>query len=515
MRKLSHLNRRIVLQFLIVLAPGTVLNTYQVILERANGHLIERTSQLRSIADQARAHYAIYLDGVVDAVDAGYLATKAIDALGAALSDERRLAAADPAHPAETVARPMASMLAALQRDASLKGMAPFRETIPAVGKQIAADLAAYDESARAAVAKATAPHEQLLVPIAMILSLALAGFCIWRALRDLTAPLQRAIESADQIAAGNIDGATSLDTRRDLGHLLTSMRTMAERVTAMIAKIRLASSTIEAVATELAQSNQDLSQRTERQAESLERTAGSIGQLAHTVRQNALNARQASNLAVDASRTAQAGGETVGRVVETMNSIADSSRKIHEIIGVIDGIAFQTNILALNAAVEAARAGEHGRGFSVVAAEVRTLAQRSGQAASEIRKLIVDSAGRIQGGATLAREAGEQMREIVAAAKRVTDIVGEITTASDRQAAEIEQVDQSVAAIDQSTKQNAALVEQAAAAAVSLETQTRGLVEAVGAFRVADGPARIEAAKPSTPSVLSRRFVEQFQAQP
>jgi methyl-accepting chemotaxis protein len=490
MSELSHLNRRIVLQFLIVLAPGTVLNTYQVIVERANSRLIERTAELRSIADQARAHYAIFLDGVVDAVDAGRLATKALEALGTALTDERRLVAADRGHSAALAADQMAGMLAALQADSTLKGMGPFRETIPAIGKQVAADLAAYDQSAHAAIAKATAPREQVLVPIAIILSLTLAGFFIWRALRDLTAPLQRAIESANQIAAGNIDAAASLDTQRDLGHLLASMRTMAERVTAMIAKIRAASGTIECVATELAQSNQDLSRRTEQQAQSLERTATSIGQLAHTVRQNALNARQASNLAVDASRTAQAGGETVGRVVETMNNIADSSRKIHEIIGVIDGIAFQTNILALNAAVEAARAGENGRGFSVVAAEVRTLAQRAGQAASEIRKLIVDSASRVQGGATLAQEAGQQMREIVAAAKRVTDIVGEITTASDRQAAEIEQVDQSVAAIDQSTKQNAALVEQAAAAASSLETQTQGLVEAVGAFRVDGAPA-------------------------
>ncbi|HUD27112.1 MAG TPA: methyl-accepting chemotaxis protein [Burkholderiaceae bacterium] len=490
MRQLSDLNRRIVLQFVIVLAPLTILNTYQVIVERSNSRLIERTAHLRSSADQARAHYAVYLDGVVDAVDAGHLAVKAIDALSAALADERRLGVMDPDHSIEPAAGPMATMLAAVQADPSLKGLAPFRETVPAVGKQIAADLTAYDESARAAIAKATAPRQQLLVPIAMLLSLALAALCIWRALRDLTGPLQRAIESADQIAAGNMDVATSLDTKRDLGHLLASMRTMAERVTAMIAKIRVASGTIEGVATELAQSNLDLSQRTEQQADSLERTAGSIGQLAHTVRQNAVNARQASNLAVNASQTAQAGGETVGRVVETMSSIADSSRKIHEIIGVIDGIAFQTNILALNAAVEAARAGEHGRGFSVVAAEVRTLAQRSAQAASEIRKLIVDSVGRVQGGATLAQEAGEQMREIVAAAKRVTDIIGEITTASDRQAAEIEQVDQSVAAIDQSTKQNAALVEQAAAAASSLEAQTRGLVEAVGAFRVAETPA-------------------------
>lgn len=490
MRELSDLNRRIVLQFLIVLAPGVVLNTYQVIVERANSRLIERTAHLRSIADEARAHYAVYLDGVVDAVDAGHMSAKAIDALGTALADERRLGAADPGHPVRSVTEPMTSMLEALQRDPSLKVMAPFQQTVPGVGKQIAADLTAYDDVARAAIAQATAPREQLLVPIAMVLSLALAGFFIWRALRDLTRPLQQAIESANQIAAGNMDVATSLDSKRDLGHLLASMRTMAQRVTEMIAKIRVASDTIENVATELAQSNQDLSHRTEEQAASLERTAGSIGQLAQTVRQNALNARQASNLAANASQTAQAGGETVGRVVETMGSIADSSRKIHEIIGVIDGIAFQTNILALNAAVEAARAGEHGRGFSVVAAEVRTLAQRSAQAASEIRKLIADSVGRVQGGATLAQQAGEQMREIVAAAKRVTDIVGEITIASDRQAEEIEKVDQSVAAIDQSTRQNAALVEQAAAAASSLEAQTRGLVEAVGAFRVAEAPA-------------------------
>jgi len=486
MRELSRLNRRIVLQFFIVLAPGTVLNMYQVIAERANGRQIERTAHLRSIADQARARYGVFLDGVVDAVDAGQLAAKALAALRDALAQERELGAADPVHSEKAVSEPIAGMLAALERDSTLKGLAPFREIIPAVGKQIAADLAAYDEAARAAIAKATAPREQTLVPIAIVLSLALAAFFIWRALRDLTGPLERAIESAEQIASGNVDAASSIDTTRDLGHLLASMRTMAERVRAMIGKIRVASGTIEGVAAELAQSNQDLSHRTEQQAQSLEMTAGTIGQLAHTVRQNALNARQASNLAVDASRTARAGGETVGRVVDTMNSIAESSRKIHEIIGVIDGIAFQTNILALNAAVEAARAGEHGRGFSVVAAEVRTLAQRSAQAASEIRKLIVDSAGRVEGGATLAHEAGEQMREIVAAAKRVTDIVGEITAASDRQAAEIEQVDQSVAAIDQSTKQNAALVEQAAAAANSLEAQTRGLVEAVGAFRVA-----------------------------
>jgi len=485
-RELSKLNRQIVLQFLIVLAPGTMLNVYQVLVERSNSRLIEHTAQLRSIADQARAHYAIYLDGVVDAVDAGQLSGKALDALAATLADEKKLEAAEEGHSAQAVSAPMTSMLASLQKDPSLKGLAPYRATVPDLGKKIAAELAAYDEAARGAIARATAPRQQWLVPIAMILSLALAAFFIVRALRDLTAPLQRAVESADQIATGNVAQAAHLQTDRDLGHLLASMRTMAERVTAMIAKIRAASGAIEGVAAELAQSNLELSQRTEEQAESLDKTAGSIGQLSQTVRQNALNARQASTLAADASRIAHAGGATVERVVDTMNSIATSSRRIHEIIGVIDGIAFQTNILALNAAVEAARAGEHGRGFSVVAAEVRTLAQRSSQAASEIRNLIVDSTGRVEGGASLALEAGEQMREIVASARRVTDIVGQITAASDRQAIEIEEVDQSVAAIDRSTRQNATLVVQAASAASSLEAQTRGLVEAVGAFRVA-----------------------------
>jgi methyl-accepting chemotaxis protein len=252
-----------------------------------------------------------------------------------------------------------------------------------------------------------------------------------------------------------------------------------------MVIKIRSASATIEAVAQDLSQGNRDLTQRTEHQAASVENTAASIGQLTTTVRQNAMNAQQASNLSLNACQIAEAGGDTVGRVIETMGSIAESSRRIQEIIGVIDGIAFQTNILALNAAVEAARAGAQGRGFAVVAAEVRTLAQRASQAATEIRNLIVDSVGRVEGGSTLAQAAGDQMREIVAAVRRVTDIVGQITVASGGQAAEIERVNQSVGSIDKSTQENAALVEQAAAAAVSLETQTRELVGAVNAFRV------------------------------
>jgi methyl-accepting chemotaxis protein len=488
MRELTRLKWQIAVQFLVVLVPGTMLNGYQAVVERINSRHIDETARLRSTAETAHRQYTIFVNGVVDAVDSGRLPAKSVEALGEAIGAERQLAKDDPLHPSDGTLAPMEAMRSATQNDSSLKALAPFQQTVNAVEKRLAENRAAYDASAAAAIAVATAPRQQWLVPVALLLSLSLAAYFIWRALRDLTAPLERAIDAANEIAAGNIDSATRLDTRRDLGHLLASIRTMAERVTQMVVKIRSASATIETVAQDLSKGNRDLTQRTEHQAASFENTAASIGQLAHTVRQNAMNAQQASDLSVNACQIAAAGGDTVGRVIETMGSIAESSRRIHEIIGVIDGIAFQTNILALNAAVEAARAGAQGRGFAVVAAEVRTLAQRAGQAATEIRNLIVDSVGRVEGGSTLAQAAGDQMREIVAAVRRVTDIIGEITIASGGQAAEIERVNQSVGSIDKSTQQNAALVEQAAAAAVSLETQTRELVGAVNAFRVGAG---------------------------
>jgi methyl-accepting chemotaxis protein len=289
----------------------------------------------------------------------------------------------------------------------------------------------------------------------------------------------------AAQIADGNLDLQVEVGAN-DSSSLLYMMRQMQQRLSATVIQIRQGTDSIHLGAREIAAGNLDLSSRTEQQAASLEETASSMEELTATVKQNADNARQAGQLAQSASDIAERGGDVVGQVVQTMQGITESSRKIADIIGVIDGIAFQTNILALNAAVEAARAGEQGRGFAVVASEVRSLAQRSAQAAKEIKGLIGDSVDRVSSGSQLVERAGATMDEVVVAVKRVTDIMGEISSASEEQSHGIAQVNDAITQMDQVTQQNAALVEQAAAAAGSLEEQARMLKSAVSAFSVA-----------------------------
>jgi methyl-accepting chemotaxis protein len=259
----------------------------------------------------------------------------------------------------------------------------------------------------------------------------------------------------------------------------------MNDSLAKIVGDVRVGTEAITTASSEIAAGNLDLSSRTEQQASSLEETASSMEELTSTVRQNADNARQANQLAVTASEVAVKGGTVVGQVVDTMSSINESSRKIVDIISVIDGIAFQTNILALNAAVEAARAGEQGRGFAVVASEVRNLAQRSAAAAKEIKALIDDSVGKVDAGSKLVGEAGSTMNELVDSVKRVTDIMSEIMAASEEQSSGIEQVNQAIAQMDQVTQQNASLVEEAAAAAESMQDQSRKLTEVVGAFKL------------------------------
>jgi len=288
----------------------------------------------------------------------------------------------------------------------------------------------------------------------------------------------------AEQIAAGELMSKIDL-VANDRSSMLYAMSNMQDKLTRTIARIRRGTDSISVATREIAAANQDLSARTEEQASSLAQTAASMEQLTATVKQNADNARQANQMGVNASEIAGQGGEVVRQVVDTMHNIASSSKKIVDIIAVIEGIAFQTNILALNAAVEAARAGEQGRGFAVVASEVRNLAGRSADAAKEIKSLINNSVAQVDAGSNLVQQAGTTMDSVVAAVQRVTDIVGEISAASEEQSRGIEQVNIAVTQMDRNTQQNAAMVEQAAAAAHSLQQQTQELREAVNIFHV------------------------------
>ncbi|CAJ0787339.1 Methyl-accepting chemotaxis protein II [Ralstonia psammae] len=323
------------------------------------------------------------------------------------------------------------------------------------------------------------------LLAAALVLSVVARGVLS----RTVVRPLERAIQVFERMASGDLatrmEGQTAAGRRDETARLMHAVSSMQTSLQQIIGQVRTGSDSIASATKQIAAGNADLSQRTEQQASSLEETASSMEELTSIVKQNADNARQASTLAVNASDIAVKGGEVVGRVVDTMAGINESSRKIADIIGVIEGIAFQTNILALNAAVEAARAGEQGRGFAVVAGEVRSLAQRSATAAKEIKALIGDSVGRVQNGSTLVAEAGTVIDEVVVAVRRVTDIMGEISAASEEQSSGIEQVNQAVTQMDQVTQQNAALVEQAAAAAESLEEQAEALRSAVAVFRV------------------------------
>jgi methyl-accepting chemotaxis protein len=286
-------------------------------------------------------------------------------------------------------------------------------------------------------------------------------------------------------LARGDLTETITNEYAGTFGQLKDDSNVTVDKLTDIVRQLRDATESINTAAKEIASGNTDLSQRTEEQASSLEETASSMEELTSTVKQNAENAKQANQLAIGASEVAVKGGSVVSQVVDTMSSINESSKKIVDIISVIDGIAFQTNILALNAAVEAARAGEQGRGFAVVATEVRNLAQRSAAAAKEIKTLIGDSVEKVGTGTKLVDEAGKTMAEIVTSVKRVTDIMSEITAASQEQSAGIEQVNQAITQMDEVTQQNAALVEQAAAAAESLEEQAQNLAGAVAVFKL------------------------------
>ncbi|RIV57731.1 methyl-accepting chemotaxis protein, partial [Burkholderia pseudomallei] len=376
----------------------------------------------------------------------------------------------------------------------------------------------AYDKAAAAVIAayskRAESRFDATQARISLMIALIAAGIAaaflmvigIRFALRGLIVqPLNVAIAQFERIAAGDLTQATRIAGNNEIGRLFQGIGRMQTAVGDMVKAVHRGAEAVDLGAREISSGNADLSARTESQAASLQETASSMEQLTGTVRQNAENARQASQLAVNASDIATQGGEVVGQVVTTMQDIATSSSKVADIIGTIEGIAFQTNILALNAAVEAARAGEQGRGFAVVAGEVRSLAQRSATAAKEIKQLIGDSAHKVQSGSALVERAGATMAEIVQAVRRVTDIMGEISAASEEQSTGIVQVNRAVSQMDAVTQQNAALVEQAAAAAASLEDQTRQMKQIVSAWRI-EGASAAATPAASTSAAASVR---------
>jgi methyl-accepting chemotaxis protein len=357
----------------------------------------------------------------------------------------------------------------------------------------------------------------QAVILLAM-LCVALGIVCSWWLTRSITGPVRDAVDAAKRVADGDLSGRIDVSSRDEIGELQSALQHMNLNLLRIVGDIRGGSDAIATASSQIAAGNLDLSSRTEQQASSLQETASSMEELTSTVSQNADNARQASMLAVSASEVADRGGAVVAQVVDTMASINESSKKIVDIISVIDGIAFQTNILALNAAVEAARAGEQGRGFAVVASEVRNLAQRSAGAAKEIKTLINDSVAKVDGGAQLVDQAGATMKEIVGSVKRVTDIIGEITSATEEQTTGIGQINQAIAQMDQVTQQNAALVEQAAAASGAMQDQAAQLAQTVSVFKL-DGAiapaAPVPVARPAARAAARAVAPQRAAAQP
>jgi methyl-accepting chemotaxis protein len=340
------------------------------------------------------------------------------------------------------------------------------------------------------------------LMALGAIVAVLFGAACSWMLTRGIVRPIRDAVNVAETVAAGDLTHVIEAHGKDETGALLRALRHMNDSLVGIVSQVRGGTDTIATASREISAGNLDLSSRTEQQASAIEETAATMEELTTTVKQNADNARQANQLAIAASEVASQGGAVVGEVVTTMGAINESASKIADIIGVIDGIAFQTNILALNAAVEAARAGEQGRGFAVVASEVRNLAQRSAAAAKEIKELITASAANVEAGTKLVDQAGNTMEQVVTSIRRVTDIMAEITSASQEQSGGIEQVNQAIGQMDQVTQQNAALVEEAAAAAASMQEQAGKLAEVVSVFRLERGHS---IAAPAAPAAILR----------
>jgi methyl-accepting chemotaxis protein len=463
-----------------------------------------RTVTLLSDQDE-KEREAVKINKARDAYDKAWDALQKFPASEAGKANRAKiLAARDAARPINNkvidlaMADKDAEAIALLLKEAS-PAVTKWQETI---GENISFQEGQNEKQYEQAVANYTQARNLLVG--ANVVSVLLAVLLGWRVTRSITVPMNQALQVAKTVAAGDLSSRIEVNSSDETGQLLRAMKEMQESLTQVVSTVRQGSDSVATASAQIASGNNDLSQRTEEQASALQQTAASMEQLSTTVKQNADNAIEANQLARIASATAVQGGEVVAQVVGTMKGINESSKKISDIISVIDGIAFQTNILALNAAVEAARAGEQGRGFAVVATEVRSLAGRSAEAAKEIKSLINASVERVDQGTLLVDQAGATMTEVVSSIRRVTDMMGEISAASAEQSQGVAQIGEAVQQMDTVTQQNAALVEEMAAAASSLQSQAQDLVGTVAVFNLGTNLVGTKSASQARPKPVA-----------
>jgi methyl-accepting chemotaxis protein len=481
------LKQRMYLQLFIAVLPLAIVFSYQML---STNDLPARVDKILSIYDlslQSSASYKNFLNGLADAVDTGTISSKTLDSLTATKVTVDKLLAESPSRDIAVSDETLAKLQAAIAAANSINSVMPFKSDINFIDTALTAKVGEIKGQISELIsddAKATRRKNQISIYVALA-TLMLLAFIIRRLVNDVTRPLASAVETARHVSEGDLTSNITVLRHDEIGELQQALFEMNEALIMIVSDVRSASQQITTGTDEMVSGNTDLSSRTEQQAASLENTSASITELTTAISHNADNSRLANELAQNASGVAVKGGRVVGQVVETMNLINDSSKKVGEIISVIEDIAFQTNILALNAAVEAARAGEQGRGFAVVAAEVRNLAQRSAAAAREIKAMIENSVDKVSSGTKLVKEAGATMQDIVAAVGRVTEMMSEIQAASAEQKDGIEQVNEAIHQMDEMTQQNAALVEEAMAIASSVHEQTRKLTEAVEKFKI------------------------------
>jgi methyl-accepting chemotaxis protein len=482
-----RLKQRMYLQFFIAVLPLAIVFSYQMLSTSDLPAKVDTTLGIYDQGLKASANYKNFLNGLVDAVDTGTVSSKALRALADTKANVDALLASSPSRNIEVSAEGLAKLQSVIGAKNSIDSITPLKSDINSIDIALTAKVEEIKTQLSKLVdddAKATKRKNKISTYVA-IATLLLLIFIIRQLVNDVTKPLALAVHTARRVSEGDLTSQITVNRHDEIGELQQALFEMNEALILIVDDVRSASQLIATGTDEMASGNSDLSSRTEQQASSLENTSSSVTELTSAIGHNADNSREANELALSASGVAVKGGKVVGQVVETMNLINDSSKKVGEIISVIEAIAFQTNILALNAAVEAARAGEQGRGFAVVAAEVRNLAQRSAAAAKEIKTMIGNSVDKVNSGSKQVKEAGDTMRDIVKAVGRVTDMMAEIQAASAEQKEGIEQVNEAILQMDEMTQQNAALVEQAAAIAASVNDQTKKLTVAVEKFKI------------------------------